>query len=80
MKDFAKKINSAQDSKDFLTFLNDSDQLFHPEDNPREIIKNTTGLRLFTEEQCVNIENRLNEVFEYLDDPCEYILDNFDKF
>ena len=74
MKNFTKKINSIQDAQAFLTFLNDTDQMFHLEEDPREIIKNTTKQRLFTEEQCVNLENRLDEVFDYLDDPCEYAM------
>ena len=78
MTNFTKPINSMQEAKDFLTFLHDSDQLFHLDEDPRDIIKNATGLRLFNEEQCTNLEARLEEVFEYLDNPFEYILDYFE--
>jgi hypothetical protein len=77
MNNFKEEIGSAQEAKAFLTFLNDSDQLFHLDEDPRDIIKNATGLRLFNEEQCTNLEARLEEVFKYLDNPFEYIIEYF---
>ena len=72
---FKNKITTIQESKDFLTQLNQTDQLFHPEEDPRNIISNNKPL--FSEEQSVDLELRLDEIFEYLEDPCQYILDNF---
>jgi hypothetical protein len=79
MNYFKKTITSKRESEDFLTFLNTTDQLFHPEEDPRNIIINSTGELLFNEEQSVDLENRLDEIYEYLEDPCEYILTNFYK-
>ena len=76
---FTNQIKSTQKAKDFLTYLNDTDQLFHPEDNPRDIISNTTKKRLFNESQCLDLDQRIEEVFFYLDDPCQFILDEFYK-
>jgi hypothetical protein len=79
MNHFKKSITNKEESKEFLIFLNETDQLFHPEEDPRDIIKNSTGEKLFTEEQSVDLEIRLDEVYEYLEDPCEYILKEFYK-
>ena len=79
MNNFTKKINSEQDAKDFLIFLNETDRTFHPEDDPRDVIELYTGLNTFTEEQCIHLDNRIQEIYRFLEDPCEYIIDNFIK-
>jgi len=48
--------------------------LFHPEDNPADVINNATGQPLFTSEQVEQVRQRIDEVYEVMDDPCEYIL------
>jgi hypothetical protein len=48
--------------------------IFHPEDNPADVINNATGQALFTPEQVELVRQRIDEVYEVMDDPCEYIL------
>ena len=49
--------------------------MLHPEDDMNNIIENSTGERTFTEEQSEDLHDRYDEVYIYLDDPCEYILE-----
>jgi hypothetical protein len=78
MKDYFKtQITSEDESKQFYRKLNSDGLLFHPEDNPNQIINiRKEGLvRLFTDEECKYLNERLDETFEYMTDPCEFIVD-----
>ena len=35
------------------------------------------GKRLFTDEEAIELDIRMDECYYYMDDPCAYILDNF---
>ena len=76
---FNKPIGSKEQVEDFLNKLHSDDLLFHPEDNPKDIIiKDADGkfVELFNKEECKLLDQRLKEVWEHYDDPCEYIMDN----
>ncbi len=73
MKDYFKTpIKSLSDAEGFFFQLEQDDLLYHPEDAPEQIY-NAHG-RIFTDAECVLIRARINEVYEFMDDPCEYIL------
>ena len=74
MKYFKKVITNVEESHLFLDRLQSDYPMLHPEDDMNNIIENSTGERTFTEEQAEDLHNRYDEVYEYLDDPCEYIL------
>ena len=57
-----KEIVTVQDAKSFIDYLNNEDKLFHFDDDPRDII-NIKGECIFTEEECLLIDERLNEMF-----------------
>jgi hypothetical protein len=46
--------------------------LFHPEDDPANVI-NDNG-RIFTDSEATAIRQRIDEAYEFMDDPCEFIL------
>jgi hypothetical protein len=46
--------------------------MFHPEDDPAIVI-NDQG-QLFTDDEVIALRQRIDEVYEFMDDPCEYIL------
>ena len=61
--DFLKnEIVTIQDAKSFINQLNNENKLFHFDNDPREII-NLEGNSLFTEEECLLIDKRINEMF-----------------
>ena len=76
---FTDQITNISKAQDYLTNLYNEDLLYHPEDDPRDIYyKNPNGdvTDLFTEEECILLDQRMTEVYKYLKDPCGFILDN----
>ena len=76
---FTDEITNVSEAQDFLTNLYNEDLLYHPDDDPRDIYykdADGNGIDLFTEEECVLLDQRMNEVFAHLGDPCGFILDN----
>lgn len=68
-------IQNEADAQGFLFQLDQVGCLFHPEDDPAEVINSATGLPLFTPEQAELVRQRIEEVYAVMNDPCEYILD-----
>jgi hypothetical protein len=75
---YSTPIKSEQDAADFFYELHNSDRIFHPDDDPAGIIRTATGSPLFTPAECVNLRLRMEETRIYMDDPCAYILNEFD--
>jgi hypothetical protein len=69
---FITPIKSESDAQGFFFCLDQQGLLFHPEDDPANVI-NDSG-RIFTESEAHAIRQRIDEVYEFMDDPCEYIL------
>jgi len=80
MKNYFKlPITSVDSAKKFYLQLANDDLLFHPEDDPRDVcdagaIHSDSFVPTFTEEEAEQLEKRVEETYEYLNDPCEYIL------
>lgn len=68
-------IETEADAQGFFFQLDQVGCLFHPEDDPANVHNGATGLPLFTPEQVELVRQRINEVYEVMDDPCAYILD-----
>ena len=73
--DFTKQINTINQARLFLNNLLEDNLMFHLESNPHEIL-NSNEEPLFTTEQANLLELRLSEVFDKLDDPCEYVVEH----
>lgn len=73
---FTKPITSENDAEQFFYDLHAADLLFHPEDDPATIV-NKDGARIFTDAECPLIAERITEVYMYMLDPCEFIVDQF---
>jgi hypothetical protein len=67
-------IETEADAQGFFFQLNQLGMLFHPEDNPADVINSATGQALFTPEQVELVRQRIDEVYAVMDDPCELIL------
>ena len=71
---FYKKIKSDKDAKKFICELYFDDNMFHFDSDPADIIEFATDQRAFTDEECEILRLRLNEVFEYIEDPFQLCL------
>jgi len=75
-------INSEADAKAYLKSLVDNGYCYHPDDSAATIIisgrKDNCGAynhMLFTAEQAEKADELMGYVFQYLPDPCAYILE-----
>ena len=69
---FITPIKSESDAEGFFFCLDQQGLLFHPEDDPAIVI-NDQG-QLFNDQEVVALKQRITEVYEFMDDPCQYIL------
>lgn len=70
---FLTPIKSFADAEGFFFCLYQDGLLFHPEDDP-SIVVNQSGHLLFTDPEALILRQRIDEVYEVMDDPCEFIL------
>lgn len=71
---FNTPIHTESDAQGFFFQLHQRGQLFHPEDNPQEIVDAATGGWLFTPDQARALAARMDEIYAVMDDPCDYCL------
>lgn len=77
---FSTPIRSQSDAEGFIFQLIQQGLSFHPEDDAQDIIRSGTDQPLFNPEDAVLINQRREELFEYLDDPCETMLEMMDRW
>lgn len=70
---YTTPITSPEQAEAFLTLLHEQGKSFHPDDSPATIV-DMAGRFIFTPQESTLIEKRMNEVFEHLTDPYEFIL------
>jgi len=68
---FEKAIKTRKDGEAFLRSLVQSDMSFHLEDNPRDVINGHTGEPLFTEQEAILVDARVNELYQLDWSDCE---------
>jgi hypothetical protein len=69
---FLDPIKSGSDAEGFFFCLYQDGLLFHPEDDPANVI-NDQG-QLFDPEEVKALKQRIDEAYEFMNDPCEFIL------
>jgi hypothetical protein len=69
---FLDPIKSESDSEGFFFCLYQDGLLFHPEDDPANVVDKNG--RIFTDFEALLIRQRIDEVYEFMDDPCKFIL------
>jgi hypothetical protein len=69
---FLTPLKSFADCEGFFFCLDQDGLLFHPEDDPAIVI-NDKG-QLFNPEEVKALRQRIDEAYEFMDDPCEFIL------
>jgi hypothetical protein len=78
---FKTPITTKKEGEDFFRQLHKDNLLYHPEDSAHDIIEVTPGTidetcNTFSLAEADELDKRMDEVFDVLDDPCEFILDN----
>lgn len=82
---FKTKITNSAGAEWFLTAMYADDLLYHPEDDAADIITAcpcpseggpTIYAPLFSSEEAKILNERMNEVWVHLDDPCEFVCDH----
>ena len=75
---FKIHIHGEDQAKEFLDRLYKDGLMYHPEDDAHEIITNE-GM-LFTADEADLLNERMDEIWGILDDPCEYVLELIKKY
>ena len=63
------KIKSTKEAQKFITELYFDDNMYHFDEYAENIVNFKTNERAFTDEECKLLDQRVNEVFEYISDP-----------
>jgi hypothetical protein len=71
---FLDPIKSFADAEGFFFCLHQDGLLFHPEDDPSTVINGQSGAMLFSDSEVPLIRQRIDEAYEFMNDPCEFIL------
>tara|TARA_R110002126_G_scaffold269402_1_gene413128 strand:+ start:50 stop:292 length:243 start_codon:yes stop_codon:yes gene_type:complete len=66
-------ITTKDQAIQFLTTMQYLYPLFHPEDNPSDIVDDEDN-RVFNDDQCKYLDDRFDEVYKVLHDPCGIIV------
>lgn len=63
---FKKKIKTKEDIINYLNFLDSKDMLYHFDSDANEILTNVSDYseRLFTDEECVLVDKRRDEMLD----------------
>ena len=67
-------ITTESQAKQFLTTMQVLFPLLHPESDPCDFYDRETSKPVFTQEQCEYIDQRFEECYALMSDPCEFIL------
>ena len=69
---FKIHIHRENQAKKFLDKLYEDGLMYHPEDDAHEIL--TDNGELFSADEADLLNERMDEIWGILDDPCEYVL------
>lgn len=84
MREFMQNaISTREQARQFVEDLNENSMLFHFDDDPADILSNRSGFSeaLFTEEECVYVAQRVEEMFDTIgyDDAMQLLCDVYDE-
>ncbi len=71
---FLTPIKSESEAESFFFMLHQDGMLFHPDDDPSTVINGQSGEMLFTDLEVPLIRQRIDEAYEFMDDPCDFII------
>ena len=73
---YTSPITSLAEVETFFRKLSAAGKMFHPEDDPADIVNSYSLAHIFNPEEAANIRLRIAEVYQFMDDPCAFIMDN----
>jgi|TARA_R110000737_G_scaffold234704_1_gene247604 hypothetical protein len=73
---FNQTLSTRVQAEEFLVKLYKADDFFHPDDAPSQIItkEGDEYVPLFTLDECLLLNDRMDEVHSLILDPCEFML------
>ncbi len=71
---YNKTIKTEKEAKKFLKKFYEVYPNVHPEDEMSQIVNAKDHSRTFTDEQVIEIHERIDEIYSLLSDPCGYII------
>ena len=69
---YTTPITDLAEAQDFFRRLSHAGKLFHPEADPAEV--SDAGICIFTPDEVVEVRKRIDEVYQFMPDPCDFIL------
>lgn len=72
-----RQIRSIADAKAFIRALHADGLFFHLEDDPSDVV-GADGLPIFTDDDCMAILQRQEEIWALTSDPCQLAADALD--
>ena len=69
--DLTKELTTEKEACNFLKALEHEGRMIHPDDDPATIVRTFDVTRVFTDEECIHMRKRMEEIFNLLDDPYE---------
>lgn len=73
--DLTKELTTEREACNFLKALEHEGRMIHPDDDPATIVRTFDGTRVFTDEECIHMRKRMQEVFNLIDDPYQECMD-----
>ena len=77
--DLTQELTTEKEASSFLRALENEGRMIHPDDDPATIVRTYDGTRVFTDEECVHLRKRIEEVFNLIDDPYQECMDISNK-
>jgi hypothetical protein len=73
--DLTKELTTEREACNFLKALEHEGRMIHPDDDPATIVRTFDGTRVFTDEECIHMRKRMQEIFDLIDDPYQECMD-----
>ena len=73
--DLTQELTTEEEASSFLRALENEGRMIHPDDDPATIVRTYDGTRVFTDEECIHLRKRIEEVFNLIDDPYQECMD-----
>jgi hypothetical protein len=73
--DLDKELTTPEEASSFLSALENEGRMFHLDDDPEKIVRTFDGSRVFTDQECIPLRKRVEEIFNLLDDPYQECMD-----
>jgi hypothetical protein len=77
--DLTQELTTEKEASSFLRALENEGRMIHLDDDPATIVRTYDGTRVFTDDECIHLRKRIEEVFNLIDDPYQECMDISNK-